>query len=342
MSERENVQDPLKAKSRVATKNTIRRVIVGMGIIVLAIAGIVLYYKHNLNYPSTDDAYINANLVNVSSRVEGFIKNINVKNDQFVHKGDLLLEIDPIDYDLAAHQSANNLSASKEKSDSAKQNIAVAKANVVKAQSDYDFNDRMAKRYTALFTQKAGTEQDMQKYINNANQALQQLSQAKLNLLQANANYKETLAELGAYKSALDSALTKTSYTQIRSPVDGFVTNLNLANGQLLLSGQNIFGLVDTTNWWLEANFKETQIARIKIGQKVTVKLDMYDHIYSGRVESISRASGNTFSILPAQNATGNWVKVTQRFTVRILLEDDPKYPLRVGASADVTIDTVN
>ena len=115
---------------------------------------------------------------------------------------------------------------------------------------------------------------------------------------------------------------------------------MNLADGQLVQAGQNVFGLIDDASWWVDANFKETQLERIKVGQIVKAKLDIYDHVYSGVVESISRASGNTFSILPAQNATGNWVKVTQRFAVVVKIKDDPDFPLRVGASVNVTIDT--
>ena len=171
-------------------------------------------------------------------------------------------------------------------------------------------------------------------------QARQQLDQAKLTMAQAATQYQATLAQLSANQAALDTARTQTSYTQIKSGVDGYVTNLNLANGQLVQAGQNVFGLVDDASWWIDANFKETQLERIKVGQSAIVKLDIYNHQYKGVVESISRASGNTFSILPSQNATGNWVKVTQRFAVSIKIEDDPKFPLRVGASTEVTIDT--
>ena len=105
-------------------------------------------------------------------------------------------------------------------------------------------------------------------------------------------------------------------------------------------AGQKLFGLVDDSQWWVDVNFKETQLKRIKAGQPAEVELDMYNHKYHGTVQSISYASGNTFSLLPAENATGNWVKVTQRFPVRVTLENESDFPLRVGASSNVTVDT--
>ena len=317
-----------------------KKIFIGIAIIAIAAAGIALYYDYSLKHPSTDDAYVNANLINVAPKVGGFIQNIHVTKNQFVHKDDILFEIDPIDYTLESQQSAQNLSYTQQQADSAKQNISIAKVNIAKAQADYEYNQKMAKRYKALFEQKAGTEQDMQKYMDNAIQSKQQLDQARLSYDQANTQYQAMLAQIDANKSALDSAITRTNYTQIKSGVDGYITDLNLANGQLVQPGQNMFGIVDSNSWWIDANFKETQIERIKVGQPAEVKLDIYHHKYKGTVESISRASGNTFSILPAQNATGNWVKVTQRFTVVIKVEDDPKFPLRVGASTEVTVDT--
>lgn len=357
MSEQTN--DPIRKASPVdplgvehtssRVKNTINKkkkssapkMIIGLAIIAAAATGIALYYNHLVKYPHTDDAYVNANLVNVAPKVGGFIKQINVTKNQLVHKGDTLFEIDPLDYTLEANQSEQTVSVAQQQADAAKQSINISKVNVAKAQSDYEYNRKMAKRYTDLFNQKAGTEQDMQKWVNNATQAKQQLDQAKLSYAQAATQYQATLAQLSANKAALDSAVTQTSYTQIKSGVDGYITNLNLTNGQLVQPGQNLFGIIDDSDWWIDANFKETQLARIKVGQSVKVKLDMYDeHEYKGTVQSLSRGSGNTFSILPAQNATGNWVKVTQRFAVTIKVQDDPKFPLRVGASAYVTVDT--
>ncbi len=320
--------------------NRSKKFFIGLGIIVVVAIGIGIYYNHTLKYPSTEDSYVNANLINVAPKVGGFIRNINVTKNQLVNKGDLLFEINPLDYTISADQSSQNFTYAKQQAELAKQNIQISNTNIVKAQASYDFSKKMAKRYTELFKQKAGTEQDMQRYSNDVIQAKQELDQAKLSLTQAKLQYKASVSQSNVNKAALHSSLLQASYTQVKSDVTGYVTDLNLANGQLVQAGQNVFGLIDDASWWVDANFKETQLERIKVGQEATIKLDMYGHVYKGVVESISRASGNTFSILPAQNATGNWVKVTQRFAVVIKIKDDHDFPLRVGASALVTIDT--
>ena len=333
-------QQVAKMRKQTNAQKSSKNIFIGGGVIALVAIAIALYYNHTRKYPSTDDAYVNANLINIAPKVGGFIKNINVSKNQLVHKGDLLFQIDPTDYMLESNQTAHQVSYAQQQVNVESQNIAVAQVNVAKAKANYDFSQKMAKRYTNLFKQKAGTEQDMQKYVNDAIQSKQQLNAMNLAYIQSHTRYKSALAQLNANQSALDSAITQTSYADIYAGTNGFITNLNLAQGQLVQSGENLFGLVDDSSWWVDANFKETQIKRIKVGQTARVKLDLYDHVYSGVVQSISRASGNTFSILPAQNATGNWVKVTQRFTVVIKIEDDPKFPLRVGASTEVTVDT--
>ena len=161
-----------------------------------------------------------------------------------------------------------------------------------------------------------------------------------LALAQATTAYTAASTQIGIAKTGVENASNNSGYTQLRAAVDGYVSNLNLKTGELLAPGQKLFGLIDESSWWVDTNFKETQLKRVKAGQPATIELDMYDHSYRGIVQSISYASGSTFSLLPAENATGNWVKVTQRFTVRIKLADDPSFPLRVGASSKVSIDT--
>nr|MCX3303406.1 HlyD family secretion protein [Bacillus pacificus] len=125
------------------------------------------------------------------------------------------------------------------------------------------------------------------------------------------------------------------------APDDGYVSNLKLYKGQLVSPGQALFGFIDNKKWWIDANFKETDLDRIKPGQKVEIELDMYSHSYAGKVDSISYATGSVFSLLPPENATGNWVKVTQRLPVKIILKNDLKYTLRRGGNATVKVDTL-
>lgn len=305
-----------------------KHAIAGAIVVLLAGSGIYGYYVHSLKYPSTENAYVNANLVNVAPKVGGYIEKIYVQNNQYVHKGELLLDIDPEDYTVQLTKAKQDLVY-------AEQQAAMSKTAIVKAQSDYKLAQDLNNRYTTLYNEKAGSLQDMQKYQNQADAAKQALEQAKTQFQSA-----QTQVELA--QTALKNAQNNTGYTQLRSPVDGYVSNLNLQTGELVANGQKLFGLVDDSSWWVDVNFKETQLKRVKTGQPAEIELDMYDHKYKGTVQSVSYVSGNTFSLLPAQNATGNWVKVTQRFTVRVKLNNDKDFPLRVGASSKVTIDTAN
>lgn len=303
-----------------------KHAIAGLAVVILAGSGIYGYYVYSNNYPSTENAYVNANLINVAPKVGGYIKTIYVKDNQLVHKGDLLIDIDPQDYSLQLIKAKQDLALYQQQAET-------SQAAIVKAKSDYQFNSQLATRYANLYKENAGSLQDMQKYQNQADAAKQALDQATT-------QYKAAQTQIEIANTNVDNANNNNQYTQLRSPVDGYVTNLNLQTGELVATGQKLFGLVDNANWWMDVNFKETQLKRIKAGQSATVELDMYDHKYKGIVQSLSYASGNTFSLLPAQNATGNWVKVTQRFTVRVKLENDPEFPLRVGASGNVTVNT--
>ncbi len=301
--------------------------IIGVGIVALTATGAFSYYEYSQRHPSTENAYVNANLINISPKVGGYIQEIYVKDNQFVHKGDLLVTINPQDYTIQLTKANQDLQLYQQQS-------ATYKANLDKAKSDNKYAQELATRYTELYKENAGSLQDMQKYQNQADAAKQALAQAT-------SQYNSAITQIELAQTSVQNAKNNTGYTELRAPVDGYISNLSSLNaGELIAAGQKLFGLVDNNNWWVDVNYKETQLKRIQIGQPAEIELDMYDHKYHGTVQSISYASGNTFSLLPAQNATGNWVKVTQRFTVRVKLDNDPKYPLRVGASSYVTVDT--
>jgi membrane fusion protein (multidrug efflux system) len=143
-------------------------------------------------------------------------------------------------------------------------------------------------------------------------------------------------------QAQLATAQVNLLYTQIYAPNEGYVTNFVLRKGQIIQAGSPQFAIVENQDWWINANFKETDLGRIKLGNKVSIKVDIYPDIkFNGIVQGVSRGSGAVFSLLPPENATGNWVKVTQRFPVRVnFINPDPKYPLRMGASCEVTINT--
>jgi membrane fusion protein (multidrug efflux system) len=312
-------------------------IFIPVGVLVL----IVGYFIYRDFFPSTDNAYVNANIVNMIPKVNGYVTKIYVKNNQLVKKGQPLIQIDVQDYQIALNQAKLDTKLAFKAQASAASDIEQAKANVKKAQASYDFSKQMRDRYNVLYQEKAGSQQAQQKFENDYQQALQSLIQAKTSHEQAQFSYAIATQKLKLSQSQLENAKNVFNSTLMKAPITGYVSNLNLQVGQMVGQGQNLFGIIDDSSWWIDGNFRETQVSRIHPNQKVSIQLDMYPHIYQGRVESISYASGSTFSLLPAQNSSGNWVKVAQRFTVRISLANENKYPLRVGASSTVTVNTI-
>lgn len=273
----------------------------------LAIASILLlssiayfYSLYTTYYPSTDDAYIQANVVNISPQITGPVDHIYVQDHQWVKKNQLLFTIDPAPFEIALRQAQSNLQQIQAQLDTQAKNTArilpLVKAGQLPQSQGDDAQGQLDELRAALKIAEA------------------QLATAQLNLL----------------------------YTQIYAPNNGFVTNFILRKGQVIQAGSPQFAFVEDNQWWVNANFKETDLARIQINQTAKIKIDIYpDRTFKGKVEGISRGSGAVFSLMPPENATGNWVKVTQRFPVRInFINPDPKYPLRMGASCEVSVDT--
>lgn len=274
----------IKSTRLFAAKN-LKLVLTISTLILLGIAGL-MYWRYLEIYPSTDNAYIQANIINIAAQVDGKISQVAVKNNQAVRKGQLLFTIDPSSYQLLAN----------------------------KARAELELDQKNAERIITLVSEGRASKAE-------GDAAKAKLAVSKANLAQAELNLQ---------------------YTQVLAPANGIITNLSLREGTIIGAGKPLFALIESDNWWVDANYKETQLTRITPGQSAKVKLDMYPkYTLQGKVESISDGSGSIFSLLPPENATGNWVKVSQRFTVRIKLSNlDPAFPLRVGASSTVTINT--
>lgn len=253
---------------------------------------------YNNYYVSTDDAYINANVVQIAPRVTGKINNLYIVNNQYVKKGQPLFAIDPEPFQLAINSAQAQLAVSNAELD----NATLTKNRVLAL---------VAKRF--LSTQDGDN---------------------------AIANYKTALAKVDQAQTTLAQASLNMQYTNITAPVSGWVTNVTLRKGDIVTANQPLFALISDEEFWADANFKETQLEKIKPGQSAIIETDLYPgHEFKGIVESISGGAGTAFSLLPAQNATGNWVKVTQRVPVRIkVLNPDAQFPLRIGISANVTV----
>ena len=336
----ENI-DTQKQEEKKVSKFSPKKIIIGCSVIAVTAIGIYGYYKYSKIFPSTDNAYVDADVFNISAKVGGYIQKVYVQNNQFVHRGDKLVQIEQKDYKLQVAKSNADIIQAQGQLAVANQQVDVAKSNLTKAKVSLETATTMADRYTELYHQDAGSLQDAQKYIEQKIQAQKGSEQALSSLKQALIQVEVAKAQVDAAKVGTKNSELNLGYTTLTAPSDGFVSNLKIYKGQLVAPGQSLFGFVDNKKWWVNANFKETDLDRIAKGQKVDVELDMYNHKYEGVVDSISYATGSVFSLLPAENATGNWVKVTQRFPVKITLKDSSNYPLRVGASATVKVDTL-
>nr|WP_086939321.1 HlyD family secretion protein [Thaumasiovibrio occultus] len=321
-----------------------------MLIIIGGLATLGYFYVQRQNtYPNTDDAYVHANIIYIAPQVQGKLITVNVADYQRVTKGDLLMQIDPapfqakLDEAQAAYQMAlQNNAATDDAILAASANVKSAVAQLSDAQSSYQ-------RVRELVGKQLLPRQQL-------DDARAKLSVAEESVIAARANMSQLTKAQGARgedapevkkaASALSQASLSLSYTNIFAPADGHIGKLSVHAGSVVSPGQALVPLVEDNTFWIQANYKETQLQNIVVGMPATVELDLYPSAeYHGVVEAISPASGSSFSLLPPENATGNWVKVPQRFPLLIRLNDEnehPAHPLRVGASASVTIDTTS
>jgi membrane fusion protein (multidrug efflux system) len=323
-----------------------RNTMIWIAIAIALCMGVYGYFLYQKYWPYTDDAYVNAHYIYEAAQVSGPVSEVFVHNNEFVRKNQLLFEIDPQPFQAVVDQQAANLKLAIQQMEADIAGVNVAVANVNAAKAELTVNQKNYDRTIALV-------QKGQSSVASGDDALGQLqsSQAQLiatqnQLIQA----QKTLGDVGnrnaqikMARAELKSARLNLSFTRIYAPADGYITNFdNVRVGTMITAQQTVFQLVESQKWWVYANYKETQMARMKPGQPVTISIDMYPGVhFKGYIDSISRGSGSIFSLLPPENATGNWVKVTQRFPVKIIITDiDPKYPLRAGSSSEVTVNT--
>jgi membrane fusion protein (multidrug efflux system) len=315
--------------------------ILGLLILVLVITLGYMYYQHNKLFPATDDAYVNTKIVNVAAKTSGYLVELYVTNNQKVHKGQLLFKLNPNDYQFNLDQAKQNYLSYVSQVNMMQKQIVVSKDSLDKDMLQLQLANNTLNRYSKMLKNQTLSKQNYEIAKTNVKSLKTQLAIDNNKMIQYQEAMNAVIAKRDQAQIAKQSAQSNVDNTAYYSPIDGYVTNLNSLNvGEYITASQQLFSLVSNNGWWIDANFKETQLKRIRPGQKVKITLDMYDHTYSGIVDSVSYASGNSFSLLPAQNATGNWVKVTQRFPVIIRVIDDKNYPLRMGASCNIEINT--
>ncbi len=313
-------------------------------VIVAVIIGFYWYIQHKEKYPSTENAYTQAHVEHVAPLVGGQIASVEVDDNAYVDAGDLLFTIQASPYMYQWLESQANLAAARQQLNVIEQNIALDQAKVAEAKAKLELAKQKQKRIKTLYEQQASTAEKLDEVQANTKVAKAELDSATQKINQTNENLAKQKSVVQAQQEQVNQALYNLSQTQVYAKHSGYVTDLNLRPGTYTQKGQNVFNIVYDQDYWLNANYKETALTRVRVGQPASIKLDMYPSVeLKGKVESISAASGELFSLLPPQNATGNWVKVTQRFPVRIRIPSDQvkKLPaMRIGASATVTIDT--
>ncbi len=329
-------------------RSTAPKKILLAGLLTLAIGGATWgYIDYQERYPTTDDAYVQAHVVHIAAEVPGRVSAVYVTDHQHVAAGDVLFDIDPRSYEITRDQAQAAL-------DLATQSVAGADSTVTAAAAVVE--DRRARLEDARLSNQRIVDLVASGKVSQAqaDEARANLKVAQAALASAEADLERARIGLGApgksnahlrqAAASLRKAELDLHYTHVVAPTAGQVVNLRLRPGSMIEMHRPLFLLVDPAQWWVDANYKETDLARIHPGQPATIRVDMYPGVtFRGTVESLSPASGAAFSLLPPENATGNWIKVTQRFPVTVRIEaPDASYPLRVGSSATVSIDTTH
>ena len=367
-----------RAPADPAARRRLRaRLFTGLAVVlvVIAVGWIADWVLVGSNYVSTDDAYVGADVAVITPQISGQIAQVDVQDTQAVHSGDVLVTIDPADQRLAVAQAeadygratrrvrqdlANNqaLTAGIAARDA---DVARAKAQGAGAEADLARARVDLQRRVALSASGAVSGEELTTARNAFQTAQANLDASKAAQAQAQASRTvaqgqlqsglaltqgadvEANPEVAVAKAALDTALLNQSRTVIRAPFDGVVARRQVQVGQRVPIGAELMTLVPVTRVYVDANFKEVQLRRVQVGQPATLTADRYGGgvVFHGRVVGLGGGTGSAFAVIPAQNATGNWIKVVQRLPVRIRLDPGElaRHPLRVGLSMDVKID---
>jgi membrane fusion protein (multidrug efflux system) len=323
-------------------------IMIGGVVIILGIAAYV--FLTGGRYESTDDAYVNAARVSISTNVPGRVVELRVHDNQRIHKGDLLFKIDARPFQLKVDEARARLSNAKLQVEALKATYRQKQSELRSAEDTLAYEKRESERQTRLLSSGISSQAQVDRAVHARDAAAQAVAAAQQQIASTVANLggdpsidPDKHPSVQQAKAELDRAELDLSYTTIYAPVDGVVTQVErLQVGDYVNAATPVFALVATDDLWVEANFKEVQLARMREGQPATVEIDTYgDRTFKGHVASLSPGTGAQFSVLPAQNATGNWVKVVQRLAVRVHIDDaDPDHPLYAGLSATVKVDT--
>ncbi len=327
------------------TKSPMRRYTIIAIVSAVLIGAGYSYVRYQEMYPSTDDAYIHGNLLYIAPQVNGILTDVYVSDFEHVDEGEVIAQIDPALYQTrfdeakAAYEVA--LTQNKAGSDA----ISAASADVNSATANLDDVQNKYQRDMKLVEQGMLSKQlgdDLKAQLSSAKSALDAARARMRQLINQQGAEGTEAPEVKQAAAALSAATLNLSYTQVVAPVSGRLGSVKVKKGSVVAAGQAMMPIIQDNTFWVQANYKEDDVGRLEPNMKAQIVMDMYpDVVFEGKIEAISPASGSSFSLLPPENATGNWVKVPQRFPVRLSITSTTHQPiLRVGANVSVTVNT--
>jgi membrane fusion protein, multidrug efflux system len=316
--------------------------------LIAGLAGLY-WYAVSGRYVTTENAYVKSDIVTISPDIDGRVVNVEVTENQFVRRGDVLFRIDPEPFQIALDMADANILTVRHDIEASRAEFRQIEAEIDEATERVKFFQQQALRQRQLEERGIAAQVRLE-------EAELELAAAQQRVTALREKLRTVLARLGGDPASAaelhpafmeaearrDMAARDLVHTVVSAPVDGFVSRMRLQPGEWLEAGDAAFTMIDPHATWIEANLKETQLTHVEVGQRVEVAVDAYpDQVWQGEVASISPATGAEFALIPPQNATGNWVKVVQRLPVRIAVEaPDGLPPLRAGMTVAVSIDT--
>lgn len=344
------VQEPLEAPKR---RNPLVYLILAVALVAAGIYGWTRL-QFARAHESTDDAQVEGDVYPILPRVSGPVLEVKVEDNQTVKKGEVLATIDPADYQQRVNAMQAALVAAQAQVVAARAQVATAQAGVSTARTTIGVSEANRARLAqdlkrSTFLRKAdiipqsdydAVQANLKSTSAQRSTAEDQVKVAQQQVIAAQQQVKVAQAVVKQRQSDLDNAKLQLSYTTLVAPGNGIVSRKNVQPGQVVAPGQQLMGLVSSNKTWVIANFKETQLENMKVGQPVKIEVDAYPHEdFEGHIESLSAATGARFALLPPDNASGNFVKVTQRVPVKIVLNhEDPQHPLRAGMSVNAIV----
>lgn len=316
-------------------------------LVLAAIGWVVWYYVDGRWYEDTDDAYVNGNVVQITPQIAGTVTSIGADDGDLVHQGDVLVKLDPSDAEVALESARANLANTVRRVRGLYNNVTSAQADMSVRQTAVDRARQDYNRRRDLAKSGAISAEELSHAADTLTSAESSLSSAKQAYSSSKVLVDDTVVashpDVRSAAAKLRSAYLDDVRATLVAPVDGYVAKRGVQVGQRVQPGAALMAVVPLHEVWIDANFKETQLTHMRIGQPVDVTADVYGGktVYKAKIRSLGIGSGSAFSILPAQNATGNWIKIVQRVPVRVVFTDPKQLedkPLRLGLSTKVTV----